>query len=87
MFATTMTDTQSRATRQPAEPNRASPTVRAGSEPAGPDVDRDEVTELREALRAAERGYRAYLAELRQGDVEPAEDWSTWYAEYLLGLR
>jgi len=42
---------------------------------------------LREALRAAERGYRGYLAELRQGDVEPVDDWSTWYAEYLLGMR
>jgi hypothetical protein len=49
--------------------------------------DREDVTELREALRAAERGYRAYLTELCQGDVEPVEDWSTWYAEYLLGLR
>lgn len=28
-----------------------------------------------------------YLAELRQGDVESVEDWSIWYAEYLLGLR
>jgi len=43
--------------------------------------------ELAEALRAAKRAHHAYLAELRQGDVEPAEDWSTWYAEYLLGLR
>ena len=39
------------------------------------------------ALRAAKRAHHAYLTELRQGDVEPAEDWSTWYAEYLLGLR
>jgi hypothetical protein len=45
------------------------------------------VEQLRDTLRAAERAYRAYLAELRQGDVEPVEDWSTWYAEYLLGLR
>jgi hypothetical protein len=50
-------------------------------------ADRNDVTELREALRAAERGYRAYVTELRQGDVQPVEDWSTWYAEYLLGLR
>jgi hypothetical protein len=47
----------------------------------------DAVTELAGALRTAERAHRAYLAELRLGDVEPAEDWSTWYAEYLLGQR
>ena len=82
-----MTDRESRTTRRPTEHSRSSPTVAAGLEPAGTGSDRDEVTELREALRAAERGYRAYLAELRQGDVEPVEDWSAWYAEYLLGLR
>jgi hypothetical protein len=87
MFATTMSGTQSRTTREPAAQNRSWPTVRADAEAAGPGPGRDDVTELREALRAAERGYRAYLAELRQGDVEPVEDWSTWYAEYLLGLR
>jgi hypothetical protein len=47
----------------------------------------DAVGQLAGALRTAERSYDAYLTELRQGDVEPAEDWSTWYAEYLLGLR
>jgi hypothetical protein len=47
----------------------------------------DAVMQLAEALRTAERAHRAYRAELRLGDVEPAEDWSTWYAEYLLGLR
>jgi hypothetical protein len=47
----------------------------------------DEVAQLAAALRSAERAHRAYLAELRLGDVEPSEDWSTWYAEYLLGLR
>jgi hypothetical protein len=87
MFATTMTDRQSRTTRRPAEHSRSSPTAPAGLEPAATGAHRDDVTELREALRAAERGYRAYLAELRQGDVEPVEDWSTWYAEFLLGLR
>ena len=51
------------------------------------DLDREDVPELRDALRAAERGYHAYLKELSLGDVEPAEDWSTLYAEYLLGLR
>jgi hypothetical protein len=56
----------------------------------------DAVAQLAGALRTAKRARRAYLAklregdylaELRQGDVEPAEDWSTWYAEYLLGLH
>jgi hypothetical protein len=87
MFATTMPDTQSTRTRRPAELSRSSPTLASSSEPAGTGFERDQVTELREALRAAERGYHAYLTELRQGDVEPLEDWSTWYAEYLLGLR
>jgi hypothetical protein len=27
------------------------------------------------------------VAELWQADVEPAEDWAAWYAEYLLGVR
>jgi len=47
----------------------------------------DAVSQLAGALRTAKRAHHAYLTELRQGDVEPAEDWSTWYAEYLLGLR
>jgi len=47
----------------------------------------DAVAQLAGALRTAKRAHCAYLTELRQGDVEPAEDWSTWYAEYLLGLR
>jgi hypothetical protein len=47
----------------------------------------DAVGQLAGALRTAKRAHCAYLSELRQGDVEPAEDWSTWYAEYLLGLR
>jgi hypothetical protein len=47
----------------------------------------DAVGQLAGALRAAKRAHRAYLTELHQGDVEPAEDWSTWYAEYMLGLR
>jgi len=86
MFPTTMTDAESRKTRRPAEHNRSSPTLSAGSE-ASTRPDQDDVVALREALRAAERGYRGYLAELRQGDVEPVDDWSTWYAEYLLGMR
>jgi hypothetical protein len=44
-----------------------------------------EVAQLAEALRAANRAHARYVAELRQGEVEPAEDWATWYAEYLLG--
>jgi hypothetical protein len=56
--------------------------------PAGDGQERDDaVGQLAGVLRTAERAHRAYLTELRLGDVEPAEDWSTWYAEYLLGLR
>ncbi|HVU76565.1 MAG TPA: hypothetical protein VHC67_03215 [Gaiellaceae bacterium] len=50
-------------------------------------TDEDPVTRLAMALRRAESAHRAYVAELCLGDVEPAEDWSTWYAEYLLGER
>lgn len=50
-------------------------------------ADEDDVAQLAGALKAARRAHRAYLAELRLGDTEPAEDWSTWYAEYLLGER
>ena len=56
--------------------------------PAGDGHERDDpVDQLAGALRTAKRAHHAYLTELRQGDVKPAEDWSTWYAEYLLGLR
>jgi hypothetical protein len=55
---------------------------------AGDGQERDDaVGQLARALRIAKRAHGAYLNELRLGDVEPAEDWSTWYAEYLLGLR
>jgi hypothetical protein len=55
---------------------------------AGEGEERDDaVVQLAGALRAAERAHRAYLTELHLGDVEPAESWATWYAEYLLGLR
>jgi hypothetical protein len=47
----------------------------------------EDVAQLAEALRAAKRSHIQYLAELRQGDVEPAEDWATWYAEFLVGDR
>jgi len=66
------------------EPDRASSTVAASPAPASTE---DDVLQLRALLRAAERAHTSYLAELRQGDVEPVEDWSSWYAEYLLGLR
>jgi hypothetical protein len=56
--------------------------------PAADGTERDDaVVQLARALRAAERAHGAYRAELRLGDVEPAEHWSTWYAEYLVGLR
>jgi hypothetical protein len=67
------------------------PVERAAAGPGGIDVrdrsDADDVVQLAGALRAARRARRAYVAELRLGDVEPAEDWATWYAEYLLGER
>jgi hypothetical protein len=50
-------------------------------------ISGEDVAQLAEALRAAKRSHIQYLAELRQGDVEPAEDWATWYAELLLGVR
>jgi hypothetical protein len=41
--------------------------------------DRDEaLVQLAGALRTVGRTHHAYLAELGQGDVEPAEGWSTW---------
>jgi len=49
--------------------------------------ERDDIAQLAGALRAAKRAHDAYVAELRQADVEPAEDWSMWYAEYLFGQR
>ena len=54
--------------------------------PEGAERD-DAIVQLAGELRAAARAHRAYIAELRLGDVEPVEDWSSWYAEYLLGLR
>jgi hypothetical protein len=77
------------------EPRETSATD--GKAAAGDGQERnDAVAQLAGTLRTAKRARRAYLAEHRQGDylaelrrrdVEPAEDWSTWYAEYLLGLR
>jgi hypothetical protein len=69
--------------RGPSHPLPVRPKTSAGD---GHERD-DAVAQLAGALRTAKRAHRAYLTELRQGDVEAAEDWSTWYAEYLLGLR
>jgi hypothetical protein len=62
---------------------------RTGAEQTAPRrrQEPDDIAQLAGALRAAKRAHGAYVAELRQADVEPAEDWSTWYAEYLLGQR
>jgi hypothetical protein len=68
------------------EPGEISATE--GKATTGDGQERDDaVAQLAGALRTANHAHRAYLAELRFADVEPAEDWSTWYAEYLLGLR
>jgi hypothetical protein len=87
MLASMMMDAESPTARRPAEENRASTPAPTDSEAADTGPEEDDVEQLRQTLRAAERAYRGYLAELRQGDVEPVEDWSTWYAEYLLGPR
>jgi hypothetical protein len=57
---------------------------RADSSPA---VTSEDVFRLAQALREAKRAHAASLAELRQADVDPVEDWAAWYAEYLLGVR
>ena len=63
------------------------PGTSAEQTPAWRRQERDDIARLAGALRAAKRAHGAYLAELRQADVEPAEDWSMWYAEYLFGQR
>lgn len=68
------------------EPADVSPSEATKAAADGAERD-DAVMQLAGALRTAERAHSAYLAELRLGDVEPAEHWSTWFAEYLLGLR
>jgi hypothetical protein len=50
-------------------------------------VTSEDVFRLAQALREAKRDHAVSLAELRQADVEPVEDWTVWYAEYLLGVR
>jgi predicted subunit of tRNA(5-methylaminomethyl-2-thiouridylate) methyltransferase len=71
---------------EPAHVSASEATKTAAAAADGTERD-DAVMQLARALRTAERAHRAYRAELRLGDVEPADDWSTWYAEYLLGLR
>jgi hypothetical protein len=66
---------------QPAEPMHSMPSDLGGA------TGDEDVAQLAEMLRAAERAYAQHVAELRQADVEPAEDSATWYAEYLLGVR
>jgi len=94
---------RSQAQRAPSDPNhplpmwpmahvhpepREIPATEDEKAAAGDGQERDDaVAQLAGALRIAKRAHRAYLNELRLGDVEPAEDWSTWYAEYLLGVR
>jgi hypothetical protein len=50
-------------------------------------VTSEDVLRLAQALREAKRAHAVSLAELRQADVDPVEDWAVWYAEYLLGVR
>jgi hypothetical protein len=50
-------------------------------------VTTEEVFGLAQALREAKRAHAVSLAELRQADVDPVEDWAVWYAEHLLGVR
>jgi hypothetical protein len=50
-------------------------------------VTTEDAFNLAQALREAKRAHAVALAELRQADVDPVEDWAVWYAEYLLGVR
>ncbi len=54
---------------------------------SSPAVTSEDVARLAQALREAKRAHAVSLAELRQADVDPVEDWAVWYAEYLLGIR
>jgi hypothetical protein len=87
MFASMTMDAEGGSGRRPVEENHASALTPTDSRAADSGPDEHDVELLREMLRAAEHSYHGYLGELRQGDVEPVEDWSRWYAEYLLGLR
>jgi hypothetical protein len=72
-------------------PNDADKTMAREGELQGTSTSRNDIAEdvgqLADALRAAKRAHNEHVAELWQADVEPAEDWATWYAEYLLGVR
>jgi hypothetical protein len=78
---------------QPAEPMHSTAPRQAAREgerrasDLGGAISGEDVAQLAEALRAAKRAYAQHVAELRQADVEPAEDSATWYAEYFLGVR
>ena len=69
------------------EPGEVSATTVNGTVAAEGAKTDEAVVQLAAALQTAERAHCAYVAELLLGDVKPAEEWSTWYAEYLLGLR
>ena len=56
-------------------------------EDSSPAVTSEDVSRLAQSLREAKRAHAVSLAELRQADVDPVEDWAVWYAEYLLGVR
>ena len=72
-----------RASRSDADKMVARKRRPADSSPA---VTSEDVFRLAQALREAKRAHAASLAELRQADVDPVEDWAVWYAEYLLGV-
>ena len=81
-----MTDASPRSMRAQTSPGGQ---ASKGTKPAaaGRAERHDAVRQLAGALRSAKRAHTAYLAELQLGDVEPAEDWSTWYAEYLVACE
>lgn len=72
--------------RSPAHPSGRMAARERGEE-AGQSITGEDVSRLAAALRAAKQAHCASLAELRQADAEPVEDWAVWYAEYLLGVR
>jgi hypothetical protein len=79
-------DADAASRRLTSRPSRLQPTAQVDHEPQNSPT-RDDVARLAEALRAAKRAHSVSLAELRQADADPVEDWAVWYAEYLLGVR